>query len=247
MGIKLKQRFISFRILNQGFTLVELIVAMAVSLLVIGAIGSTFLSQNKSYLAQEEVAAMQQNLRAAMFYMQREIRMAGCNPFNNSITLPSQDPIPISKQGTPNYPINQIIEANSTSIIFMEDVRGKFDLSIPVDDPNPDGDVDDPNEIIKYSLSNGNLVRKILYKNPAGNEVTEIQVVAQNIDALDFVYYPLDELHPLTPLPFVSGSIPAEKLPQIRSVEITLVARTEADNLKRRHLTSFIKCRNLGL
>lgn len=239
MGIKLKQRFISFRILNQGFTLVELIVAMAVSLLVIGAIGSTFLSQNKSYLAQEEVAAMQQNLRAAMFYMQREIRMAGCNPFNNLVTLPSQDPIPIPKQGTLNYPINQIIEANSTSIIFMEDVRGDKDLSVPVDDPNPDGDPWDPNEIIKYSLSNGNLVRNTL------GSVN--RVVAQNIDALDFVYYPLDELHPLTPLPFVSGSISAEKLPQIRSVEITLVARTEADNLKRRHLTSFIKCRNLGL
>jgi len=239
MGIKLKQRFVSFRILNQGFTIVELIVAMAVSLLVIGAIGSTFLSQNKSYLAQEEVAAMQQNLRAAMFYMQREIRMAGCNPFNNSIPfLPSQAPIPISKQGTPNYPINQIIEANSTSIIFMEDVRGNFDLSIPVDDPNPDGDVDDPNEIIKYSLSGGNLVRN----TGIGN-----WVVAQNIDALDFVYYPLDELHPLTPMPFVNGSIPAGNLPKIRSVEITLVARTEADNLKRRQLTSFIKCRNLGL
>jgi len=238
MGIKLKQRFVSFRILNQGFTIVELIVAMAVSLLVIGAIGSTFLSQNKSYLAQEEVAAMQQNLRAAMFYMQREIRMAGCNPFNNLVTLPIQDPIPISKQGALNYPINQIIEANSTSIIFMEDVRGDKDLSVPVDDPNPDGDPWDPNEIIKYSLSNGNLVR-----NTGGGN----WVVAQNIDALDFVYYPLDELHPLTPMPFVNGSIPAGNLPKIRSVEITLVARTEADNLKRRQLTSFIKCRNLGL
>ncbi len=61
MEIKLKQRFISFRLSNQGFTIVELLVGMVVSLLAMGAIYSTFLSQHKSYLVQGEVAAMQQN------------------------------------------------------------------------------------------------------------------------------------------------------------------------------------------
>jgi len=46
------------RLNTQGFTLVELLVAMAVSLLAVGAIYSTFLSQFKSYQIQEEIAAM---------------------------------------------------------------------------------------------------------------------------------------------------------------------------------------------
>jgi len=258
MEIKSKQRLISFRVSNQGFTIVELLVGMAVSLLAMGAIYSTFLSQHKSYLVQEETAAMQQNLRAAMFYMQREIRMAGCDPLNNSVTLPSQVPIPTLKQGTPNYPINQIIEAKSTSIVFMEDVRGDVGSSTP---DSPDGDVLDPNEIIEYSLNGGNLARR----NLGGG----YQPVAQNIDALDFVY--LDGSSPPAPITLVSGSIPAGNLSQIRSVEITIVARVgrgllpsinnntylnqrgaqilgpQGDNLSRRRLTTVIKCRNLGL
>lgn len=65
---------------NTGFTIIELMVAMVISLLVMGAIYSTFRTQQRSYIHQERVAAMQQNLRAAMYYMAREIRMAGYDP-----------------------------------------------------------------------------------------------------------------------------------------------------------------------
>ena len=68
------------KINEEGFTIVELIVAMAMSLVVMGAIYSLFQTQQKSYIHQERVATVQQNLRAAMFMMEREIRMAGCNP-----------------------------------------------------------------------------------------------------------------------------------------------------------------------
>jgi type IV pilus assembly protein PilW len=40
-------------------------------------------------MVQEQVAAMQQNLRAAMFYMEREIRMAGCDPTRKAKPAPS--------------------------------------------------------------------------------------------------------------------------------------------------------------
>ena len=54
---------------ESGFTLVELLVAMVISLVVMGGIYSTYHSQQKSYLVQEQVAAMQQNLRSAMYNM----------------------------------------------------------------------------------------------------------------------------------------------------------------------------------
>ena len=65
---------------NRGLTLVELMIAVAISGIVAGAIFTAFQSQQKSYLIQDQVAEMQQNLRAAMDIMVREIRMAGYDP-----------------------------------------------------------------------------------------------------------------------------------------------------------------------
>ena len=114
MEMKLKK---NIRYPYQGFTMVELLVAMVVGLLALGAIYSTFLNQHKSYVVQEETSAMNQKLRIAMFYMQREIRMAGCDPTGNANA--------------------RIITANAASINFTEDVRGNLVGS------DPDGDTDD--------------------------------------------------------------------------------------------------------
>jgi len=65
---------------KNGFTLIELLVAMAISGIVAGAIFTAFQSQQKSYFIQDQVTEMQQNLRAAMDIMVREIRMAGYDP-----------------------------------------------------------------------------------------------------------------------------------------------------------------------
>jgi type IV pilus assembly protein PilW len=231
MEMKLKK---NFRHPNQGFTIVELLVAMVVALLALGAIYSTFLNQHKSYVVQEETAAMNQNLRIALFYMQREIRMAGCDPTGNANA--------------------RIITADATSINFTEDVRGDLDES------DPDGDTEDANEDITYCLKANNLV-----KNTGGGN----QMVVRNIDALDFVY--LDGSSPPNVLNPEGSSVPDESLGQIRSVEVTMVARTDRvtlasqnkntyfnqrgwkvlgpqnDTFSRRRLTVWIKCRNLGL
>jgi prepilin-type N-terminal cleavage/methylation domain-containing protein len=62
---------------KEGFTLAELLIAMAISLVVMGAIFLTFKSQQDSYVIQTQVSAMQQNLRAAMYILTRDIQMAG--------------------------------------------------------------------------------------------------------------------------------------------------------------------------
>lgn len=62
---------------KSGFTLVELLIAMFISSLVIGAIYTTYEKQQKVYTAQDQVVDVQQNLRAGMNIMTREIRMAG--------------------------------------------------------------------------------------------------------------------------------------------------------------------------
>lgn len=62
---------------NAGFTLVEVLIAMAVSMLIMGSAYMTFMSQQKNTVVQTNVSDMQQNLRAAMDFMARDIRMAG--------------------------------------------------------------------------------------------------------------------------------------------------------------------------
>jgi type IV pilus assembly protein PilW len=63
-----------------GFTLVELLIYVALSGLIFTAVWQTFNTQNAIHNTQKEIAAMEQNLRAAMFVLKKEIRMAGYNP-----------------------------------------------------------------------------------------------------------------------------------------------------------------------
>ncbi|MEJ2657314.1 MAG: prepilin-type N-terminal cleavage/methylation domain-containing protein [Desulfobacterales bacterium] len=243
MEMKHKQKHILLRGSNQGFTMIELLVGMVVSLLALAAIYSTFLAQHRSYQVQRETADMQQNIRAAMYYMQREIRMAGSNPYNS-------------------IPVFGIAAAGQNSITFTEDVRGPTAGTLDVQ-RSPDGDAGDPAENITYDLNGTDLRR-------TDNNVSPVpQVVAQNINALDFVY--LDGNSAVINFD-ASGFIPAANLGQIRYIEITIVARTgdqllygtqnnkvyrnqqddqiyvaPGDNFSRRRLSTLVNCRNLGL
>jgi len=67
-----------------GFTLAELLVALAISGVILAAVSSAFLLQRKAYDVQEQVAEMVGNARAAMDMIVREVRMAGCNPLGAS-------------------------------------------------------------------------------------------------------------------------------------------------------------------
>jgi type IV pilus assembly protein PilW len=210
---------------TDGFTLVELMVAMTIGLIVMSSVYSTYRTQQKSYVLQEQVAAMQQNIRAAMYYMTREIRMAGCDPTGNALA--------------------GITGAGPTTISFTRDISGPTSNAA-------DGDTNDTDETITFTFDGTN------------NRVTRnAQALAENIDALDFVY--LNQAG--AP---VDGTV-ATNIPNIRSVVVTVVARTgrvdlgyinnvsftnqqgvqilapQNDNFHRKTLTSVIKCRNLGL
>ena len=201
MEMKHRQKHVSLRCSNQGFTMIELLVAMVVSLLALAAIYSTFLAQHRSYQVQEETSEMQQNIRTAMYYMQREIRMAGSDPYN-----------------TGNFGITA---AGRNSITFTEDIAGPPVGALAL--PEPDGKVNDPsivpnipNEDITYALNVTNLERT---DNSLNNGLGVTQVVAQNIDWIDFVY--LDGSSPPNVVAFdVTGFVPALMLNQIQSVEI---------------------------
>lgn len=62
---------------SAGLTIIELMVAMAVSMVVLGALTTTVILQRKAYAIQEQVVEMTQTARAAMDIIGREVRMAG--------------------------------------------------------------------------------------------------------------------------------------------------------------------------
>lgn len=227
---------------ENGFTLIELLIAMAVSALVMGGIYSAYRSQVRAHVTQQEVVDMQQNIRAAMYSMERDIKMAGFDPTGNA----------------------------GSSILIADTGELQFQI-----DENEDGDFteagsNDANEQLRYALTNDADGDGVADGTPChlGREIWGggLQRVAENIEALDFVY--LDE-------DGNSLATPVANPEDIRSIQIALVARSgenvpvhfikyadtrvyrnqqdqvilpaQNDNFRRILLTAEVKCRNLGL
>lgn len=68
---------------QQGITLLELLVAMILALIAVGAIYDAYAVQMRSHSSQKVTRTIQQNLRAAMTILQQEVRVAGYDPHNS--------------------------------------------------------------------------------------------------------------------------------------------------------------------
>ncbi|WP_320041287.1 prepilin-type N-terminal cleavage/methylation domain-containing protein [uncultured Desulfobacter sp.] len=60
-----------------GFTLIEILISLAISGIILTGILYVFETSNKSYIVQDDVARMQQNVRIAKYYIEKDLRMAG--------------------------------------------------------------------------------------------------------------------------------------------------------------------------
>ena len=65
---------------SRGFTLVELLVSMAMGTVLLTATYELLNTNSKLYFSKENTMVMTQDLRAAIDIAVREIRMAGCDP-----------------------------------------------------------------------------------------------------------------------------------------------------------------------
>lgn len=228
---------------RKGFTLIELLVAMAISGIVAGAIFTAFQSQQKSYFVQDQVAEMQQNLRAAMDIVVREVRMAGFDPTN------------MANAG--------IITATASRLNFSMDITDN------TGNGSSDGDTDDTDELIDFGFKpdddaddNGIADSGAASLGRQTGGAGGYQPVAENIQAIEFNYVLSDGTRTLTPSPALLNSI--------RAVEISILARSAKrdkdftnaatytagagtiwgpfnDNYRRRLIITNVQCRNMGL
>ncbi len=147
---------------KSGFTMVELLVVLAISSIVFTLMYQTYTAQLKSHTTQQELVEMQQNLRAALYLMEREIRMAGYAP-----------------EGGLSDPV--ITTAAAGSIAFAMDIKDSDTLE------GSDGDTASAGEQIQYTLDgSGNLVR--ISNDGGGGWRTDVLIDDVDINSLTFVY-----------------------------------------------------------
>ncbi len=95
---------------NEGFALIEIMIALAIGVIVFIAFSQFFTSQLEIYSLHEQVAEMQQNGQLGMAIMLREIRMACYDPTDSSGAA--------------------ITTANSSSFAFTSDINGDGDSDL---------------------------------------------------------------------------------------------------------------------
>ena len=186
---------------NRGFTLIELMITMAMSGIVIAAIYSAYIIQKKTYHNQDEVVEMQQNIRAGLDTVVREIRMAGYDPSDSGTAV--------------------IVAAYPDLVSFTADLNEDGNVSVGGDDTN---------EHIVYDLytnaSGGSILGRssssssiTLSENPVGSghwEANNHQPIAENIGSLEFYYTLEDGTQTTTPA--------TNKLDEIVSIQISVLA-----------------------
>jgi type IV pilus assembly protein PilW len=229
-----------------GFTITEMMIAVVIFSIVLAAVYSTYQSQQKSYVTQDQVAEAQQNLRAAMFFVGSDLKMAGYDP--QEVTDAT------------------ILTADIAEMQFQVDEDG--DGNFTNETPPP---ANDSNELVRYALSNDADRDGIADGFPCnlGREYWTggLQPIAENIEALEFLY----TLAPSAPAPLTRTSVATQSdRDLIRAIDVSLLVRTENpsdkytdtqsyttasgavwgpfnDHFRRRLLITRIKCRNMGL
>jgi type IV pilus assembly protein PilW len=235
---------------QSGFTLLELLIALGVGSIISAAIYAVYDNQQKTFLASDQIAAMQQNLRAAMLVMGKEIREAGCDP---------------DKTANAGF-----VSATIGRMQFTRDIAGDA-----VKPNEHDGDVLDAGENVTFGFSPADDNDADGIADGGGADWSQVadlkrqdnitgsgfQPIAENIAAIEFNYVLSDNTATTAPT--------ATQLSQIRAVQISILVRAKTagkilnsisyttasgavwgpfnDYYRRRFASTTIQCRDMGL
>jgi len=144
---------------KKGVTLIELLVALAIFGIVIGAIYRLFIVQTKAYTVQDQAVEVQQNVRSAMEILLRDLRMTGYDDDNTASTITITTPILPPVQ---NSDITVSYEYYDTTLAQYQ------------------------THTVRYWRDATSTLSRAITVNPPGGTTTE--TLLQNVDNLTFTY-----------------------------------------------------------
>lgn len=216
---------------QKGFTLVDILVGLAMASVLLTAVVSLFTSMGRSYTIQNVAADVQQVTRAGVEVMIQEIRMAGFNPSGSTATgiVDNFD----EANGFHQLHDGNISNTDTQNFAFTldADMDGRIDHCIddgPANCPAADDNIE--NELVAYRFNNGAL-EKYRSASAKWEDLTE-----DNVSDLNFTYYD------------GNGAI-TTAVTDIRSVEISMTIQQPAGRgrmISRTYKTR-VRCRNIGL
>lgn len=229
---------------RRGFTMVEMLVALAMSSIVLIAIGKAFSISNRSYLTQDQVAYTEQNLRAALEIMAFELRIAGYIPLGNLQDGDDEITTDVSGKSWSDGVLDRLEYATANAIALTADLN-------PDDNPA----TTEYAETVYYSVSGTTLNRQSWQWDPGSSawvaDTTDPVMMAQNITNLTFSYTFADGTRGIP----IAGD-PDYDRDDVRAVTITLTGETSRSvqatekgqgKVIERTLQSIVMMRNMEL
>ena len=219
----------------RGFTLVELLVAMAISSIVLASVAAAYRTQIRTHATQQMVVDMQQNIRGAMYIMQREIRMAGHDPTGLS----------------------------GASILVADDAELQFQSDDNEDGDFIGGD--DPMEQVRYAMTADGALGRQLWNGPLSPLAENIDAInfvyLDGANPPNVLATPVPESNrsDIRSIQITIVARSGQNLPGLfyqatddriyRNQQGTIILDMSAapDTFRRQLLTAEVRCRNLGL
>ena len=213
-----------------GFTLVDILVGLAMASVLMVAMVSLFTTMGRSYTTQNVAADVQQVARGGIELMIQEIRMAGLNPTGSAAAgiVDSFD----KDDGFHDDHDGLIAPTDASNLAFTmdADMDGRIDHCTDGSGGCSAEDDNVNNELIAYRINNGALEKYM------GAGADWVDLTENNVSNLSFTYY--DE----------TGAVTTAR-DDIRTVEISMTVQLPAGRggTVGRTYSTRVRCRNIGL
>ncbi len=132
-----------------GFSLVELMIAMVLGILVMGAAFAVFMSNQNTYRANEGLNRIQESARTAVELMSRDIRAAGGSACSNLATMETNDTESVLLDRTPVFgDANEVTVVSGSELAYATEASTASTVTIAEGELDAAADAFDVGDVV---------------------------------------------------------------------------------------------------